>query len=71
MLKMNITSVIAMTTNNEQPTSNSSKQSQTKPILPAYMAGKIALSVAEGPIKTTARPPAGKANFGTCKKSLA
>jgi hypothetical protein len=77
--KMNISPYSAMTTNNEQPTSNSSKQSQTKPNLPAmagkfvpsavegphsYMAGKIALpalecryrgSVAEGPIKTTAR----------------
>jgi len=26
-----------------------SKQTQTKPILPAYVAGKIALSVVEGP----------------------
>jgi hypothetical protein len=27
------------------------KQSQTNPILPAYMAGKIALSAVEGPVQ--------------------
>jgi hypothetical protein len=32
--------------------STDEKQSQTKPILPAYMAGKIALSAVEGPIVT-------------------
>ena len=56
---MNLSPVIAITNNNELRTMNSLKQSQTKPILPAD-AGKIALSVAEGPIKTTIRPPAGR-----------
>jgi hypothetical protein len=39
-----------MTTNNKQRTMNSLKQSQTKPNLPAYMAGKFALSAVEGPV---------------------
>jgi hypothetical protein len=49
MPKMLVTPVPAMTTNNEPPTMNYLKQSQTKPILPAYMAGKIVPSAAEGP----------------------
>jgi hypothetical protein len=49
MPKMFVTPVMTITNNNEQPTINCLKQTQTKPILPA-MAGKIALSVAEGPV---------------------
>jgi hypothetical protein len=56
MPKMNVTPVSATTTNNEQPTMNRLKQTQTKPILPA-VAGKIALSVVEGPVKNVYRPP--------------
>jgi hypothetical protein len=47
MPKMIATSVTATTNNNEQPTSNHQKQTQSNPILPA-IAGKIALSAVEG-----------------------
>jgi hypothetical protein len=52
MPEMNVTSVPATTTNNEQPTMNLLKQSQTKPILPAVKAGKIALSLSKGLLKS-------------------
>jgi hypothetical protein len=41
-----------MTNNKKQRTMNYLKQTQTKPILPALTAGKIALSAAEGPVVT-------------------
>jgi hypothetical protein len=45
-----------MTSNNEQQTMNYLKQSQTKPILPARAAGKIALSAVEGPVVSSIEP---------------
>jgi hypothetical protein len=72
MPKMLVTIVTAMTTNNKQRTTNLEKQTQTKPNLPAtagkfvpsaaegpqaLMAGKIALSVVEGPVTGNACPP--------------
>ena len=64
MPKMLVTLLKTMTNNKKQRPMSSRKQTQTKPILPACMAGKIALpalecryrgSAAEGPIKTTVR----------------
>jgi hypothetical protein len=47
---MVVTSVLTRNYN-ENPTLDTwSKQTQTKPILPAYMAGKIALSEVKGPV---------------------
>jgi hypothetical protein len=39
------------------------KQSQTNPILPAYMAGEIALSLVEGPIVSKVKPAKPMTNF--------
>jgi hypothetical protein len=50
MPEMSLTPYSTITNNNEQRTMNSLKQTQTKPILPALVAGKIALSETEGPV---------------------
>jgi hypothetical protein len=42
MPEMSLTPYSTITNNNEQRTMNSLKQTQTKPILPALVAGKIA-----------------------------
>jgi release factor glutamine methyltransferase len=46
--KMRLTPCLTSTNNYEQRTMNSKKQTQSKPILPASMAGKIALSLSKG-----------------------
>jgi hypothetical protein len=51
MLKTNITNYMTKRYGDILGLSGMQKQSQTKPILPACMAGKIALSEAEEPIK--------------------
>ena len=48
MPKMNITSVAATTNNYEPRTTNSKKQTQTKPNLPTCVVGKFALSLSKG-----------------------
>jgi uncharacterized protein YrrD len=50
MPKKNLIPCSTMTNNKKQPTSNCQKQTQSNPILSACMAGKIALSAAEGPV---------------------
>jgi hypothetical protein len=59
MPKMSLTPYSTMTNNNEQRTMNSSKQSQTKPILSALVADKIALPASAKP----------KAKTGACRRA--
>ena len=51
MPKMNITDSITDSYSNNMELLTMRKQSQTKPILPAYMVGKIALSLSKGLLK--------------------
>jgi hypothetical protein len=57
MPKMLVSAVVTITTNKKLRTMNSLKRTQTKPILPAYMAGKIALSEACGERSRTVEGP--------------
>jgi hypothetical protein len=52
MPKMNITDYMISTYNNIMEFLTTQKQSQTKPNLPAIQAGKFALSLSKGPLKT-------------------
>jgi hypothetical protein len=56
--QMFITTISTTSYNEKLKLDTWSKRTQTNPILPAYVAGKIALSEVEGPIKTTIAAPA-------------
>jgi hypothetical protein len=56
MPKMLITSYITKSYDNNSRFLTMEKQTQSKPILPASMAGKIALSAVEGPVVSSVEP---------------